>query len=132
MWGTMHGADAPFRRVAHHGAEPWELTYATFLHLALLAYLVVPIPVVVPLVMWLVKKDESPFVDDHGREAVNFHITLTIYMVLTVPIALLTCGVGFVLVPAVYVLGLVGMILAAVAANRGEYYRYPMCLRFVG
>ena len=125
-------ADVPFERFAHPGVEPWELTYAAFTHLTLLAYLVVPIPVIGALVMWLIKKDESSFIDDHGREALNFQISLVVYMLLSVPVALVTCGLGALLVPAVYVLGLVGMILAAVAANRGEYFRYPMCLRFVG
>jgi len=133
IWGTMH-ADVPFERVSHPGIEPWERTYATFIHLTLL---ICPVaPVVGALVMWLIRKDESAYVDDHGREAINFQISLVIYMIvlsiLAIPIGVLTCGVGLVLPLGVYVLGIVGMILAATAANKGEYFRYPMCLRFIG
>lgn len=113
-----------------------ERSYALFLHLVLLAHLVLSlIAIVIPIIMWQVKKDESPFLDDHGREAVNFQITLVIYSIIftiaAVPIGFLTCGVGFALAFVPYVLGIVGMIQAASAANRGEFYRYPMTMRFV-
>lgn len=110
-----------------------ERTYACMIHLSLLAHLVLSvIAVAVPVIMWVVKKDESPFVDDHGREAVNFQISLVIYMILTIPIGIITCGLGFFVVPlGVYILGLVGMIQAAMAANKGEFYRYPMTFRFL-
>lgn len=117
-----------------------ERTYAVLLHLSLLGYVVAPfLMFVAPLVMWLVKKDESRFIDDHGRETLNFHITLMIYTFVlplaTGLIALVTCGLGIPLVIAAallpFVLGIIGMIAAATSANRGEYYRYPMTLRFI-
>lgn len=119
----------PPERAVDAQAEPWELTYCTLIHLSLLVYMIIPIPVVPVLIMWLVKKDESPLVDDHGREALNFQISLVIYMILSG--VLFLCGIGFLLVIGVYVLGVIGMILAAIAANRGEYYRYPMTLRMI-
>jgi uncharacterized Tic20 family protein len=79
--------------------------------------------------MWLIKKDTSPFLDDHGRESVNFQISLLIYMILGGVLTL--CGVGFIIMVAVPVLGLVGSIMAAVAANRGEYFRYPATIRLI-
>ncbi len=116
-----------------------EKTWALLMHLSLLGHLIVPLlTVLVPLFMWMSKKDNSPYIDDHGREALNFQITLIIYS-FVLPIASLlitaiTCGVAFplVIVAAILptVLGLVGMIPAAMAANRGEYYRYPMTIRF--
>lgn len=113
-----------------------ERTYALFMHLSLLAHIPLSLlAIIIPIIMWSVKKDESPFLDDHGREAVNFQITLIIYSVLfailAVPIGFLTCGVGFLLAFFPYILGLVGMIKAAIAANRGEFYRYPMNIRFI-
>lgn len=113
-----------------------ERSYALFLHLSLLAHVVLSlIAIIIPIIMWQIKKEESPFLDDHGREAVNFQITLIIYSfaftIAAVPIGLLTCGVGFALAFVPYVLGIVGMIQAASAANRGEFYRYPMTMRFV-
>lgn len=105
-------------------------TYASFMHLSLLAHLITGgVGVVLVLVMWLVKKDKSAFLDDHGREALNFQISLIIYVLLS---ALLTvCGIGVILMLAVPVLGVVGMIMAVVAANRGEYFRYPATIRLI-
>jgi uncharacterized Tic20 family protein len=118
-------------RVVDGHAEEWERTYAMFNHLSLLSFHVC-LPVIPALVMWLIKRDRSPFVDDHGREAVNFQLSLVVYALAVVPLlALLTCGAGAFLWIGVYVLGVVGMVLAAVAANRGEFYRYPACIRFL-
>ena len=111
-------------------AQEWERNYSMAMHLTLLA-IHIAIPVIPALVLYLIKKDESPFVKDHGREAINFQITLIIYAIaggLLVPI----CGIGFVVLTAVYVLAIVGMILASVAARSGKYYRYPACIRFLG
>lgn len=82
-----------------------------------------------PLVVWLVKKDESKFVDHHGKEALNFLITVIIALV----VSWLLCFIliGFVLLPAVGITALVFEILATVAAQKGEWYRYPFCIRFI-
>lgn len=118
-------------RITDPRAEEWERTYAMFNHLSLLT-LHVLMPVIPALVMWLIKRDRSPFVDDHGREAVNFQLSLVIYALVIVPVAgLITCGVGFVLWIPVYVIGMVGMVLGAIAANKGQYYRYPATIRFL-
>jgi uncharacterized protein len=109
-----------------------ERTYALMMHLSLLAHIVLTgFAIIVPIIMWNMKKDESPFLDDHGREAVNFQISLIIYSIIWIPIGILTCGIGFILVLLPYILGIVGMIQAAAAANRGEFYRYPMTFRFI-
>jgi len=115
------------------GIQEWERTYATFIHLTLLGNLILPIIILIaPLVMWLVKKGDSQFIDDHGKETVNFHISLAIYWLVIVPIlTLFTCGVGAIGFLGVLALGIVGMIYGSIAANRGEYYRYPMCIRFI-
>ena len=93
-------------------------------HLAGFAFVVAGIGAVVgPLVVWLIKKDQFPFVDDQGKEAVNFQITMLIYSV----IALVLCFacIGFVLLPAVGLIDIVFIILAAIKANDGYAYRYP-------
>jgi uncharacterized Tic20 family protein len=115
-------------RLVDEQAQEWERTYAMCLHLSLLTVHVV-MPVIPALVMWLIKRDRSPFVDDHGREAINFQLSLLIYFVAS--IVLFFCGIGVVIAMAVYVLGIVGMILGAVAAQRGEYFRYPATIRFL-
>jgi uncharacterized protein len=125
------GSEAPSGRAVDIHAQEWERTYATFTHLSLLTFHVL-LPVVPAVVMWLIKRDRSPFVDDHGREAVNFQISLVLYALLIIPIiGVLTCGLGWLLYIPLYALGVIGMILAAIAASRGEYYRYPACIRLV-
>lgn len=122
---------AEFQRVTDHEVTADERTYALFTHLTLLALHFIPVPVIGPLIMWQIKKDQSPFLDDHGKEAVNFQISLVIYAIGAAILGAITCTVGWVLFAPIYILGLVGMVLAAIAANRGQYYRYPACLRLV-
>jgi|SRR5262245_30517366 len=124
---------APQDPLADPHAQQWEKTYATLMHLTLLAMHLFPVPVVPALVMWLVKRHDSPFINDHGKEAVNFQITLVIYVVAGLVLTMSGVGscIGAPLIAAAYILGLVGMILASMKANQGLFYRYPMCLRFV-
>lgn len=117
-------------RVVDAQAAEWERTYAMFTHLALIS-IHLGLAIVPTLVLWLVKRDKSPFIDDHGREAMNFQLSLWLYALGAFVATLLTCGVGAVLFVPIYVLGIAGMILAAIAANKGQYYRYPMTIRFL-
>ena len=82
-----------------------------------------------PLIIWLIKKDQSPFVDEQGKEALNFQITVAIAMVVA-GLSTAIC-IGIVLAPSVAIADLVLCIMACVAANKGEHYRYPLCLRLV-
>ena len=82
-----------------------------------------------PLILWLIKKDEDAFVDEQGKEALNFQITLIIgYIVggITTPIC-----IGFALIPLVGIADIVFSIIACVAASKGEHYRYPMSIRLI-
>lgn len=100
--------------------------WAMFCHLAaLFAHILGPI------IVWLIKKDESTFVDAHGKEAVNFQITMLIWMMVAFALTVATCGVLFPLPMIVAIADLVMCIMAGVAANRGEMYRYPMTIRFI-
>jgi uncharacterized Tic20 family protein len=106
--------------------------WAMFAHLASLAkYTVVPLANILgPLVVWLIKKDEMPFVDSHGKEAINFQISVTIYTLVSG--ALVFCaGIGFIGIVAVLIYDLVFTILAAVSAANGKAYRYPLTIRLV-
>lgn len=88
-----------------------------------------------PLVIWLVKKDTMRFVDDQGKEALNFNITVAIACVALVLLTLITFGIGAVIaIPAWIVIAigwLVLSIIAAVKSSNGEFYRYPFTLRLV-
>ncbi len=85
--------------------------------------------VVGPLVMWLIKKGEYPFVDEQGKEALNFQISIVIYAVVSAVLTLIL--IGIVLLIAVGILNIVCIILAAVKAQNGEHYRYPLSIRFI-
>jgi len=85
--------------------------------------------VIGPLVVWLIKKDESEEIDYHGKESINFQITLTIYMLISIVLCFLF--IGFALVPAVLMFGTVFTIIATVKTNDGDRYRYPLSIRFL-
>ncbi|KPJ52131.1 MAG: hypothetical protein AMS16_06805 [Planctomycetes bacterium DG_58] len=82
-----------------------------------------------PLIFWLIKKDEHPLVDDQGKEALNFQLTILICFVAA--FVLIFVLVGFLLVPAVWVFDVVMSIIGTVEANKGNRYRYPVCIRFL-
>lgn len=82
-----------------------------------------------PLILWLIKKDEMKFVDDQGKEALNFQITVALASVVA-GILSLVC-IGFLVAIAVGICDVVFCILAAVAANKGQAYRYPATLRLI-
>ena len=88
-----------------------------------------------PLVIWLVKKDTMPFVNDQGKEALNFNITVAIICLALVLLSIVTLGIGLIIaIPAWVIVGiawLVLTILAAVKANEGVAYRYPLSLRLI-
>jgi uncharacterized Tic20 family protein len=88
-----------------------------------------------PLVIWLVKKDTMPFVDDQAKEALNFNITLAIVGLVLLLLTLVTFGFGALLaVPVGILVGIAWLVLtiiAAVKANEGERYRYPFALRLI-
>ena len=105
-------------------------TWAMFAHLSTFAGHLIPFGNIAgPLIIWAIKKDEMPFVNDQGKEAVNFQITMTIALIVSA-LSLLVL-VGFILLPVVYVFDLIVTIIAAIKANEGVAYRYPLCIRFL-
>jgi uncharacterized Tic20 family protein len=104
--------------------------WAMFCHLAGLAGFLLPFGNVLgPLVLWLVKKDEHPFIDDQGKEALNFQ--LTVLFASLVCFVLMLVLIGFLLFAALSVVWVVFMVIAANQANLGQAYRYPCILRLV-
>jgi hypothetical protein len=84
---------------------------------------------VAALVGYLVLRDRGPFIKEHTRVALNFQLTVLIGYV--VGAALSVIGIGVVLSLVVWILSIVFSILAALAANRGQYYRYPLTIEFI-
>lgn len=120
----------PRGRVVDPDAPENERSYALATHLSLLAIHLIGIPGIIPLTMWLIRKGVSPFLDDHCKEALNFQISLLIYGIACIPLCAIL--VGFPLLFGVYALGIVGCIMGAMAAYRGEFFRYPMTIRLIG
>jgi uncharacterized Tic20 family protein len=99
-------------------------------HLIALVGLLIPFGNILgPLVIWLVKKDQSSFVDTEGKEALNFNITVAIAGF--VSFLLMAVAIGFVLVVIVAIFWIVMAIVAASKASSGEHYRYPLTIRLV-
>jgi uncharacterized Tic20 family protein len=110
--------------------ETQERTWGLITHLSALAGFIVPFGHIIgPLVVWLIKKDESPFVDDQGKEAINFQISMTLYAVIAAILILVIIGI-FLLI-GIGILDIVLVIIAAVKANAGEKFRYPLTIRFI-
>mgnify|MGYP001570407945 CR=1 FL=1 len=82
-----------------------------------------------PLIIWLIKKDSSEFVDDQGKEALNFNILMLIAYGIC---GVLTCvAIGVLLLPVVWIVNILFAVLGGVAAARGNRYRYPFNWRLV-
>lgn len=104
--------------------------WATLCHLLGLAYYLVAFGGLIgTLIVWLLKKDDSPIIDAHGKAAVNFQITMTIFSV--VSFILVFVGIGILLLLFLSIFNLVVVIIAAVKANQGELYRYPLSLQLI-
>ncbi|MGA0023836.1 MAG: DUF4870 domain-containing protein [Burkholderiales bacterium] len=81
------------------------------------------------LIIWLIKKDQSPFVDEQGKEALNFQITVLIGVVGSW--ILMFVLIGMLLLPLLLIANLVFCILAAVAVSKGQHYKYPLAIRLL-
>ncbi len=85
-----------------------------------------------PLIIWAIKKDESPFVNDQGKEALNFQITLAIGHVVSMILGAVTGGCASLIIsPAVWLVSVIFGIIGGMEANKGVVYRYPFALRLI-
>ncbi|QJW91499.1 DUF4870 domain-containing protein [Spirosoma taeanense] len=85
--------------------------------------------IVLPLIIWQIQKDKSAFIDYHGKEAVNFNITMAIAA--GISFILMFILIGVFLLWIVGIVWLIFTIIAAIKANNGEHYRYPLSIRFI-
>jgi len=105
-------------------------TMGMLCHLLALCGVVIPLGNIIgPLVIWLLKKDDHPFIDDQGKESLNFQITMSIALVISG--VLICAGIGVFLLPIVGIADLVFVIIATIKANGGEAYRYPFAIRLI-
>ena len=106
-------------------------TWCMACHLSALAGFVVPAfgHVLGPLVVWLIKRGESSEIDAHGKEALNFQISMLIYNLVAGVLCLVL--IGFALLAVLHILNVVFVILASIKANEGQMYRYPLTIRLI-
>lgn len=108
-----------------------ERTLAMLCHLtALSSYIGIPFGhIIVPLIIWLIKKDEYPFVNEQGKESLNFQISMTIYAIISGILCFIF--IGFLLLAAVVITDIALVITATIKANKGESYHYPLAIQFI-
>ena len=103
---------------------------ATLVHLSVFAGLVVPFGnLIAPLIIWLLKRHESAFVDRHGKAVLNFQISITIYCLVAILLIFIIIGIPILIGLAVF--EIIVTIIGAVRANDGREYRYPLSIPFI-
>jgi uncharacterized Tic20 family protein len=120
--------------VARAASDPRQ--WAMIAHLSALAGLFIGFNFLGPLLVYLIKKDDDPFIEDQAKEALNFNLSVFLYLVvLGIATFVLTLVlIGLLLIPVIgagVIAWVVFVIVAAVKANGGEAYRYPLTIRFV-
>jgi uncharacterized protein len=107
-------------------ARTWDM----LCHLSALAGYLIPFGnVIAPLIIWQIKRSEYPSVDVHGKEAVNFQISVLIYTFVSIFLTFVLIGIP--LLVATVIGSLVCIVIASVKANKGETFRYPLTIRFI-
>lgn len=105
-------------------------TWAMLCHLSAVAGFVIPFGSILgPLVVWLIKKDEMPIVDLHGKKSLNFQVTMAVaYFVCFL---LVFAVIGLVLLPLVAIFSFIMVVLASIKANEGKEFNYPFSLNLI-
>lgn len=107
-----------------------ERMWGMFCHLSALAGYIIPFGSIIgPLIIWSIKKQDYAFVDDQGKEALNFQISMMIYKIISAILMILV--IGFLMFAACVIFQLIMIIIASIKANNGETFRYPLTIRFV-
>ena len=129
--GAPGGSPVPYQSsVPSVETNPEARQWGMFAHLSSLAGLLIPFGNFAgPLIIWLMKKDTMPFVNDQAKESMNFQITVLIAAIIAG--ATLCIGIGFILLPIVGVAAAIMAVLAGLKANEGVPYRYPFTLRLI-
>lgn len=106
---------------------------AVMVHLLpLLGFIFPGMSILIPLLIWLFKRDKSSYIEHHARESLNFQITVALLVAVWIALKMMLVGLLLLpLVPAIAIIVLILMIRAALKAGDGEYYLYPFCLRLV-
>lgn len=109
---------------------PEQRQMGLFLHLSQFANVIFfPLGIIAPIVIWQTQKDKMPALDAHGKMITNFMISMTIYAFIS--ILLVFVLVGILLLPILAIIGIAFPIIGAVKANNGEFWEYPLTIKFL-
>ena len=107
-----------------------ERTWAMLCHFSAFSGLIFPFGnFLAPLIIWLIKKEEFPFVEDQGKEVLNFQISMTIYLIGSGILCFILIGIPMVI--GFLIFDVIVTLIGAVKANDGFKYRYPLAIRFI-
>ena len=107
-----------------------ERQWALICHLSALSGYIIPFGnLIAPIVIWSMKKDEMPMVDTHGKEVINFQLSMTIWLIISAILVVLVIGIPLLIILAL--LQLIFVIIGAIKADSGELYKYPMTIHFI-
>lgn len=112
--------------VTDKGARQW----AMWIHLSNLAnYILWPLSIALPIILWQIKKDELPAIDAHGKAATNWTISFSIYMIVGVLLSFVLIGIPILI--AVGIAGIVFPVIGGLKANEGKLWKYPFTIQFL-
>ena len=120
-----------------HQPDRDEKNLAMLVHLLpFLGFLLPGVNIIIPLTIWLIKREQSPYIDHHAREELNFQITLSIVVGIWVVLKIMLIGLLLlplvvVIAPVIIIAVFLFMVRAAMMGSRGVYYKYPFSLRLV-
>ena len=107
-----------------------ERTWAMLCHFSSLCMFIFPFGnILAPLIIWLIKKDEMPFVEDQAKEVLNFQISMTIYFIGSIILIIILIGIPILIGLGIF--NIIITIIAGIKANDGKSYRYPINLKLI-
>ena len=107
-----------------------ERTWAMLCHFSTYTGFIFPFGnIIVPLIIWLSKREDLPLVEDQGREVLNFQISMTIYFIISGILCIILIGIPILI--GLIIFDFIITIVAAISANDGKYYRYPINLKLI-
>ena len=125
---SLPAAPAPLSPEAH---EQQTRQWAMFIHLGLLAGYTVPLAgLVLPIVLWQVKKDELPGVDVHGKIVCNWIISQLLYAIIG-GVLCFACMIGLIILIPLGIVDIVFPIIGGIKANNGEVWPYPLSIQWL-
>ena len=107
-----------------------ERTWAMLCHISIFIGMIIPFGnILAPLVIWLIKKDEMAFVKDQGIQVLNFQISMTIYLMLSIFLIILLIGIPMIF--GLFIINFISTIIGAIQSNDGKFYRYALSIQFI-